>query len=213
MIYGVETKVVYVIGAAENPIKIGLARSVSARLAELQCGNPDPLTCHYFARVPADRALFVEQAAHSAFAEHRRLGEWFNVHWKEAAALIQDLAAVEAENARNPSVLSILRTEYGMKAEGASAVWDYLDKLDKGHDYVPHANGYILKKRGTAAYAAFSLVIAQQKPLSGLSRDETERAFKVLADAINTLCNFRLHYRAQELDRAMQREMAALRRA
>ena len=208
----IATQVVYVIGSDEKPVKIGIANSISSRLRSLQIGNPDALVCHHFVRVPASRAMAVEQAAHSAFADRHRRGEWFNVHWREAAALLDDLAALE-ETAHQPGdLMTVLRAEYGMKAQGASAVWHYLDCQEQGHAYAPHANGYIMKRVGTAAYAAFSLVIAQQKPLSGLSPRERAAALKALAEAVNILCNFReQHERAQRANatRRCMEEIAA----
>lgn len=186
----ISTSVVYVIGAAESPVKIGIATSLADRLCQLQIGNPDLLVCHHFVRVPATRALAVEQAAHKAFADRHRRGEWFDIDWREAAKLLDDMARIEGAS-QAPDIFQVLRAEHGMKAEGKEVVWDYLDRQERSDPYVPHANGYIMKRVGTAAYAAFSVVIAQQKTVSGLRPSEREAALKALAEAINVLCNFR----------------------
>lgn len=202
----ISTQIVYVIGASDNPVKIGIASSLPERLGSLQIGNPDPLICHHFARVSSMRALAVEQAAHRVFADRHRRGEWFDVDWREAAAAVDRLAKAEDTGEDRFNLLTVLRAEYGMKASGRSAVWDYLDRQDRADPYVPHANGFILKRVGTAAYAAFSLVIAQQKALSGLNARETEAAKMALAEAINALCDFRTRRAKAKQSAALTRE-------
>lgn len=203
----IETQIVYVIGSADAPVKIGLASSLADRLESLQIGNPDALVCHHFVRVPARRSRAVEAAAHKAFADRHRRGEWFDVDWREAARLLDDLAELERDAEAKEDFLSILRGEYGMKAEGRAAVWDYLDRQTRGDAYVLHANGYILKRLGTAAYAAFSLVVAQQQRLSALSASEEKAAMRVLAQAINALCNFRHRYAMASNQKAALRDV------
>lgn len=205
------TMVAYVIGSAETPVKIGIASSVKERLAQLQTGNPDALICHHFVRMPSSVALKVEQAAHRAFADRHRLGEWFNIHWTEAARLLEDMAALE-EDAEGPmDLFGMLRTGHGLKIDGRRAAWDYLDRMDAGDAYVAHANGFILKKAGTAAYAAFSVLIAQRKPLPRMSEQETKAALDAVAKAINVLCNFRRTYQEKMRQAEIGREMRAAR--
>lgn len=68
---------VYVIGHPGEPVKIGIAADVAARLAGVQTGYPRKLTV--FFHVAADDAAKVESACHRALAEHRTHGEWFDV--------------------------------------------------------------------------------------------------------------------------------------
>ncbi len=185
------TRIVYVIGSAESPVKIGVASSLPHRLYDLQIGNPDPLVCHHFVRLRADRAAAVEQAAHATFKDRHRRGEWFDIDWREAARVLEELAAIERDVGATTDFLWELQDRYSMKPQGRAAVWDYLDRQDRAEPYVAHANGYILKKVGTASYAAFSLIVAQQKELSGLKPPELEAARRALAQAINALCEFR----------------------
>lgn len=206
----IATQIIYVIGSAECPVKIGIASSLPQRLTSLQIGNPDLLVCHHFVRVSAMRALPLEQEAHRVLAEHHRRGEWFNVDWRVAARTVDDLARADGSVDDSFNLLSLLNAEYGMKGTGREAVWDYLDRQDRGDTYVAHANGFILKRVGTPGYAAFSLIIAQQKPISGLGPRETEAAKKALAEAINALCDFRARYAKAMVSGAYQREVNRL---
>lgn len=66
-------RMVYFIGGAEGPIKIGVTGSIKARLATLQSHSPVRL------EVKAARAggEDIEAAYHAWFAEDRLHGEWF----------------------------------------------------------------------------------------------------------------------------------------
>lgn len=69
------TTFVYVIRPAhDTAIKVGLARDVLARMAELQTGNPRRLNLMYV--LPGDRHL--EKGLHRCLKGSRRLGEWFD---------------------------------------------------------------------------------------------------------------------------------------
>lgn len=70
------TGYVYFIQSQSGHIKIGYAKDVVARLAALQCANPEPLTL--IGTVPGTRGL--EVALHKRFAAHRLLGEWFTAN-------------------------------------------------------------------------------------------------------------------------------------
>lgn len=66
---------VYVIRAAfDTAIKVGFARNVPTRIAELQTGNPRPLNLLYV--LPGDRRL--ERGLHLCLQGVRRVGEWFD---------------------------------------------------------------------------------------------------------------------------------------
>ena len=130
--------------------------------------------------------------------------------WREAARLLDELAALEEGQGEAGDLFDVLRQSHGMKAEGRSVVWDYWDRQQRGDPYIAYANGYILKQVGTAGYAAFSLVIAQQRPLSGLSATEEASALRALAEAVNALCNFHRRFRQEKSLAATKREMARL---
>jgi hypothetical protein len=197
------SQIIYVIGASESPVKIGLATDLNQRLMVLQIGNPDPLVCHHFVRVPAFRAKAVESAAHLAFQDRHRRGEWFDVDWREAAAFLSDLAEIENACKVGKGVFEELHSTYGMKPQGREAVWKYLDKADRRDPAVQHINGYLLNRVGTAAYAAFSLVVAQRKEFPNLPPGDLRRAKAALAKAINALCEYRPRSsRATDQDRS-----------
>jgi len=215
----VGSRSVYVIGVAENPVKIGIAERVPRRLAELQTGCPDPLTVHHTFKVPFDLAQKIEAAAHEELREHRRIGEWFNVHKDEAVEVLARLRAKFLDERRvdarlKGDLIDRLAAHYELHVDARDAVLEYRDFQDrKVEDYVTHANGFILKECGMAAYAAFSIVIAQRKPLSGLGGKELRKAELALVRAINTLVDFDRKYREIRADRDWKRKWAAYMRS
>lgn len=68
---------IYFIRSGDNgPVKIGWTKSsVAARLAELQCGNPEVLS---ICLVIKNKSLSDERELHLRFAEQRIRGEWFS---------------------------------------------------------------------------------------------------------------------------------------
>jgi Meiotically Up-regulated Gene 113 (MUG113) protein len=67
---------IYLIEAAAVAMwKIGLSLDPLARLATLQTGSPVPLLLHSFVRVPAGKAVEVEQAIHERLRFRRKWGE------------------------------------------------------------------------------------------------------------------------------------------
>jgi hypothetical protein len=85
-----EPSFVYVVRAShDDPVKIGVARNVLTRVAELQCGNPRRL--HPIYVIPGDRAL--EQGLHRHLSSARMMGEWFGGPKLEAfISAVADLA-------------------------------------------------------------------------------------------------------------------------
>lgn len=66
---------VYLIQSTTGYCKIGSSRSVSNRVRQLQCANPEPLTLlHQF---PSANARHDELSFHARFAERRVRNEWF----------------------------------------------------------------------------------------------------------------------------------------
>ena len=92
----------YVIGAEDGPLKIGISTDVGGRLAALQSHSPHALVAHHQAQ-PGDARL-VERVAHQLLAAKRVRGEWFDVSIDDAVAAInQAIALVESGD------LSLLR--------------------------------------------------------------------------------------------------------
>lgn len=211
----VGSRTVYVIGSLENPVKIGIADRVKRRLAELQTGHPDLLVVHHQVKVPWDLAEKIEAAAHAELMDRHRFGEWFNVHKDEAAEVVDRLKVkllLERQKwaRRNGDLIDSLQAEYELSTEARDAACEYRDKLDaRSEEYVTYANGYVLKSCGMAAYAAFSIVIAQRKPLSGLEGRDLQKARLALVKALNALADFDQLYRELRADRDWERKWAA----
>jgi len=67
---------VYFIGAAEGPIKIGMSCDPKGRCANMQVGMPDDM--RILATTPGNRRL--EKAYHERFGFAHLRGEWFERH-------------------------------------------------------------------------------------------------------------------------------------
>lgn len=65
---------VYFVQSGDGMVKIGYARSPMTRLANLRASNA--LRVEMLVYAPGDSVA--EERLHSAFAEHRRNGEWFS---------------------------------------------------------------------------------------------------------------------------------------
>jgi hypothetical protein len=91
---GANDKGVYVVGAPGFPVKIGIAKDVERRLPAIQTGCPAPLKVYLFQDgLPSGAARQIEKMAHRILHDRRMAGEWFDVDWREARALVQKLAA------------------------------------------------------------------------------------------------------------------------
>lgn len=82
---------VYVIGAESHPVKIGIATDVHARLKGIQTGCPEHLRIYHFAEVEPGAAREIEKRCHHRLAPHRKSGEWFDIDWREAVAVVRSL--------------------------------------------------------------------------------------------------------------------------
>lgn len=80
--------------ASGSRIKIGWSARVTARLAQLQTGNPDPV--RLLATTPGGRAL--ERRLHERFADARLAGEWFEAT-PELTTYIEQLAVTNLRRA------------------------------------------------------------------------------------------------------------------
>jgi hypothetical protein len=78
--------VVYFIGGAEGPVKVGWTKTLTRRLSEFQTGNWQELRVLGTMIASAD----LEIRCHQALREHRVRGEWFER--EPALALLDDLS-------------------------------------------------------------------------------------------------------------------------
>jgi hypothetical protein len=71
---------VYAIASSDNMIKIGYAKDIAGRLAELQVGNPSRLfLVSYIGCTTRQQCDEVENSLHESLEEFRVSGEWFCV--------------------------------------------------------------------------------------------------------------------------------------
>lgn len=75
---------IYIVGSDRNPVKVGHAENLAARLAGLQIGNPEQLFLHHAFAVPRHLVKQAEAAVHLELSGRRRRGEWFNVEADDA---------------------------------------------------------------------------------------------------------------------------------
>ena len=83
---------VYIVTGDHGRVKIGITKNPEARLASLQTGSHVRLSMP-FTTWAGDRALDVEQTAHSLLRHRWVSGEWFNATREEAIAAIYAAAA------------------------------------------------------------------------------------------------------------------------
>ena len=77
--YGDEGMVVYLL-ECDNKVKIGVARSISSRIASLQIGNPYKITLLREYSVEGEiTARRLEKELHTVFKSKNLIGEWFTL--------------------------------------------------------------------------------------------------------------------------------------
>ena len=82
--------------------KVGLANEPTARLADLQIGNPYNLILCHSRRFPTRKqAKIVEREMHRTFAKDRKIGEWFSTDLERLKGKLDSLA--EGESSVNKS--------------------------------------------------------------------------------------------------------------
>lgn len=77
--------------ANEGRTKIGITRSLKARVSALQTGIPTEVTLHASYSLPLNMARSIERAVHERLAEHRLKGEWFSITPAEAIEILEAL--------------------------------------------------------------------------------------------------------------------------
>ncbi|MGN6150840.1 MAG: GIY-YIG nuclease family protein [Lysobacteraceae bacterium] len=84
---------VYLIQSETGHCQIGSSVSVTARLRQLQCANPGPLTLlHAF---PSANALQDEFSLHSKFAKKRVRNEWFALSEADVSSICAIVSTVD----------------------------------------------------------------------------------------------------------------------
>ena len=80
----------YVIGAENGPIKIGITGNLTGRLSSIQTGCPFPAII-WFVKPIFSRALAAkhEQTIHMVYRERRLAGEWFDIDAEQGVEAIQ----------------------------------------------------------------------------------------------------------------------------
>jgi hypothetical protein len=87
----------YIIGQYRNdrirgPVKVGIASAPWSRVTALQTGSPTPIAIYMAIHTDSrDTALAVERRMHERLAEHRMVGEWFDVNPASALGCLLDL--------------------------------------------------------------------------------------------------------------------------
>lgn len=81
---------VYVIGREQGPVKVGISKNPTARLANLQGGCPFRLRIlHKAAADSPAHAFAMEQEVHEVHQPSRLIGEWFNIDLEQAIEAIE----------------------------------------------------------------------------------------------------------------------------
>ena len=120
---------VYVMGSADGPQKIGIAKNLRARHGGIQVGNHLEIIVAHTVEVEDAIVKHVERQAHSILEEKRLRGEWFDVSPGEALDAI--LAARDAVWTCPPG-----EREGTMKRkifDGPDEQWDLLEEYRARH--------------------------------------------------------------------------------
>lgn len=78
----------YLISAHSGPVKIGITADPEQRLADLQTGNPRPLSLKQLYLLPTESAAKLERTVLQNNRKFRLCGEWFDLSVDELVALI-----------------------------------------------------------------------------------------------------------------------------
>ena len=187
---------VYVIGAQDNPVKIGHANRVETRLSSLQTGNPDELKILGKVVVPWDLAALIEKQTHLVLTPMHRRGEWYNVSAEVALRAIEAVkGAVEASNDNNRhtgTYLDDIFKTYTVHPWARQALHHYhvRENTNGGHVDVKKMNALIQAKAGTAALLAFQTFRERKSFFYNLQRKDPatfRAACEAVVKAINVL--------------------------
>lgn len=192
---------VYVVGISDNPVKIGSARDVKARLHALQIGNADTLTL--FHKEPTIHSLQkAESAVHRELKEFRRRGEWFDVSAEFAIATVQRIVpALVAEwgyHRRNGGgMLERVSAETALQPDAEAALKWYalasgaVDPFQRR--LAAYAADAIQRRAGAKGWTVFKMFVIDGKGEEvefGRDLRTARRVRLALGDAINHLANW-----------------------
>lgn len=93
-----------------GPVKVGITGSLSARLSQVQTGNPRKVVIAMYLPFPnRDIAATLEGGFHTVMGDHRLSGEWFDLHPVEALiAICQNVrSAIEHFFADQPDFVPV----------------------------------------------------------------------------------------------------------
>lgn len=200
---------VYVIGSADNPVKVGLADKPAVRLAQMQVGNPDELRIHHEIAFDWQVAEDVEKSVHRALAKFHRRGEWFNVSAAQAREAIMRAgqvltAANENRPRREPETIEEIVMDDKVNPWAAEAITYYRTKLGEtgGQAEVEQMNAAIMASAGIPGLTAFQTVITSWGSLKLILRGDPvayQRARASILKAVNALCIWYAAKREQQL--------------
>jgi hypothetical protein len=129
------TRVVYIIGFADCPVKIGIATDPYRRLSSLQVGNHQELFVHHLVHIDKEFAPYVEHHAHKALKAKRIRGEWFNVSAAEALEVVERIAVAGTPKSK----------------QAAFRQTDPIDRIGAIHELSPWAREAVAQYRQEAS--------------------------------------------------------------
>lgn len=191
--------IIYIVGASTNPVKVGLASNMAARLQMLQTGCPDTLIVHRTHRVDRAFAKTVESRAHIILAPHHRRGEWFNVDVEAASAAVELAVSKTIYERRHEllkpaNVVRRLSAIYGLH-DAADTVLNFYRSINAGPDAGRHRQPYDLAMDSAGGVGTFEIfhevvlskvaaekVAARQGVIVGLIEYRLVKAINAMAE-------------------------------
>jgi hypothetical protein len=123
------TAFIYIISAADTPIKIGWSDDPDKRVRALQTSHPDELAVRFALEVPRIAAKDIESSCHNYLEPVHRRGEWYDTTIAEGIAVITDHAArlvrMHVSLAGTKDIFKYLEAKYGLHAFAREGVAMY----------------------------------------------------------------------------------------
>ncbi len=116
-----EKSYLYLFSCNKGPLKIGVTKTIKARVKSLQCGSPYRIKHIASFSLPTEKAFFAESLCHENLTPFRLVGEWFNIPIKDAIAamkesIVEILGPVNIRNLRHPDIKNKKAKERARKA-------------------------------------------------------------------------------------------------
>lgn len=86
----VNPKVIYVLLAEDNTVKVGITSNFAKRLSSIQSGSGKRIIEYYFTDF-CSNAIEIETQIKSHFKEEKLLGEWFKCSYQKMVGYLKDL--------------------------------------------------------------------------------------------------------------------------